>query len=257
MDCLKPENELIRCLEATEDETKNRQCIKCYRNYQFINSETYNKKICDDKCDSVSFLKKDWCYKCDDKYYGNPGCVLERGCSYTASNDELDCNECKDGYFKYSQGQCYSCAYENKGCSKCHFNNEDPKGFECDECIEGYQKNAQTKKCEIIKCNEYPEVTQGCIICDNNLSTLKPKNECEACKEGFFKTKDKSCVYCKARKNGGPACEQCIYETDEDGNETNNIKCEYCPKGSVLSSDGKCLIVEKNWDMLVKIVVLL
>ena len=210
MNCLSQENELIHCLEATEDENSNRQCTRCKYDYQMISSEEYNnKQVCDNKCDSVSFLKWSWCHKCDDIYYGNPGCILEEGCSYYSENDELDCNVCKEGYFKFTQGQCLSCAYESKGCFKCTF--DESKGFECEECLDGYKLNTQTKKCELILCEEYPEITQGCIICDDKLNEYKPKNKCQACKEGFFKTKDESCVYCKARKNGGPACEQCIY----------------------------------------------
>ena len=67
------------------------------------------------------------------------------------------------------------------------------------------------------------------------MDTYKKNNKCESCIEGFFKTKDESCVYCKARKNGGPACEQCKYQDDSD-----NIICSYCPKGKVLSKEGKC-----------------
>ena len=36
---------------------------------------------------------------CDDQYYGNPGCIKEKGCSYNNANEQLDCVECKKGYF--------------------------------------------------------------------------------------------------------------------------------------------------------------
>ena len=246
MDCFYENNETIHCLEATEAENGDIQCIKCIYDYRFIYSEEYQKNICDNRCELDSFLKLDWCHKCDDKFYGNPGCVLEKGCTFNSANDELDCVECKSGYFRFTQGQCYSCAYENKGCSECHFNTEEPKGFECDKCIDGYQKNERTKKCELILCDEYPEITPGCIICEDKISQYKPNNKCESCKEGFFKTKDESCVYCKARINGGPACEQCMYEKDEEGNDLDNIICNYCPKNAVLSSDGKCYFCKEE-----------
>ena len=239
MDCLQPVGELIRCLEAIEDEIGNRQCIKCVSDFQFIYSIDYNKNICDDKCDPVSFFKWGWCHKCDDKYYGNPGCLLEEGCNYKSGNDELDCKICKSGYFNYTYGQCFSCSKENYPCIECHLNTSRLK-FECDKCIDGFVLIEEDKKCVVNTCDEYPEVTQGCIICLDKVNQLKPQNKCEACKKDFFKTKDESCVYCKARNNGGPACELCEYAKYENGTETNEIRCKYCPQGNILSSDGKC-----------------
>ena len=236
MDCLRQENELVLCLEATEDEHGNRQCIKCKSDFQFKYSDLYNKNICDDKCDKFSFLKLGLCHKCDDKYYGNPGCLLEEGCNYKSNNDELDCKTCKNGYFNKEYGQCFSCSKENYACNKCHFNST--KGFECDECIDGYLLN-QKKLCVPNTCEEYPEISPGCIICRENIA-IKLQNKCEACKPGYLKAKDGSCIYCKARNNGGPACDICEYIKDENGKETDDIKCKYCPEGNILSSDGKC-----------------
>ena len=39
-------------------------------------------------------------------------------------NNELDCNECKEGYFKYTHGQCFSCNFEIPNCDKCYLNKE-------------------------------------------------------------------------------------------------------------------------------------
>ena len=240
MDCENQINELYNCIEATKDENGKKQCIRCKSDFQFIDSDEYQQKICDSQCEPLSFYKINWCRKCDDKYYGNPGCEYEFGCEYNSANDELKCNKCKEGYFEFTSGQCFSCSLESLPCTKCHFNEVDPKGYECDECIEGYQINSQTKKCEIIPCEEHSEVTPGCIICQDKLNEYKQQNKCQACKQGFFKTKDGSCVYCKSRQNGGPACEICEYSKDEDGNETNDIRCKYCPSQNLLSSDGKC-----------------
>ena len=150
MDCEDQINELYNCIVATKDENNKKQCIRCKSDFQFKNSSEYNQTVCDNKCDPFSFYKINWCRKCNDKFYGNPGCVYELGCEYNSANDELKCNKCKDGYFEFTSGQCFSCSLENLPCSKCHFNEVEPKGFECDECIEGYQKNNETKKCEII-----------------------------------------------------------------------------------------------------------
>ena len=238
-DCFKAVDELIRCSRGTKDENGKFQCTQCIHNYQFMYSYKFNQNICDDKCDIESFYKWSWCYKCDDLHTGNPGCDREYGCTYSWTNDELDCNKCKDSYFKYTQGQCFSCFKENIGCKKCNLDTTNKK-FICEECSDGYILNSYTQKCEIITCDEYPEVMNGCIICTDKINEYLSQNKCQACKEGFFKTRDESCIYCKARTIGGPSCQQCEYYKDENGNETNEIRCKYCPPDSALSSDGKC-----------------
>ena len=50
---------------------------------------------------------------------------------------------------------------------------------------------------------------------------------------------DETCVFCKAKKNGGPGCELCEYAKDAEGNDIDNIICNYCPRG-FLTTDGKC-----------------
>ena len=237
-DCYKMEDELNLCETGTKDEAGDVKCTKCIGNFEFVFSSTYNKNVCDVICQSDSFKKNFWCYKCDDKYVGNPGCVKEKGCEYFSANDELDCYECRVGYFEYTTGQCFQCKFGNPQCVECHFSTEFDR-FECDKCIDGYFVN-DTKKCQLITCDEHPEVMPGCIICSNKIKEFSQAKKCQACREEFFKTKDGTCVYCKAKKNGGPACEVCEYAIDEDGNETNNIRCKFCPEGSFLTSDGKC-----------------
>ncbi|MBO6243530.1 MAG: hypothetical protein J6O41_03055 [Clostridia bacterium] len=238
VDCVPAVDELIRCTEAIKYANGTRQCISCVHNYQFIYSETYHQMICDNKCDTYSYFRWSWCYKCNDTYVGNPGCKLvEESCNWNPTNDQLNCKECIDGYFKFTYGQCLSCSALSRPCTKCHkeegVGGEDDK-YICEDCADGYFINNE-KKCQIITCDEYPEITKGCVICINKINQYKPYNKCQSCTEDFFKTKDESCVYCKARKNGGPACELCKYEEGTD-----NIICSYCPKGKVMSKDGKC-----------------
>ena len=235
-DCYPGNNDLILCQTATKYENGTIQCDKCLGNFRFIYSDLYKKKICNENCEDDGFKKNYWCYKCEDKYFGNPGCVGEKGCSYQSDNDKLICNECKEGYFELEEGQCFQCKYGDPPCLKCHTNENDK--FECDECMDGYFVNSN-KKCERITCDEHPEVTPGCIICSDKLSQFKAEGKCQSCKEGYFKTKEGTCVHCNAQKNGGPACELCGYGVDDDGNDTDDIVCKYCP-GGFLTSDGKC-----------------
>ena len=237
--CMNRENNLINCLEAIQESNNKYQCTKCVSNFPFIYNNVYNQNICDSKCESDSFFKYNYCYKCNDINYGIIGCNAIKGCDYKSSNDQLNCNECDKGYFKYTYGQCFSCQKENKLCVECHINEETSK-YECDKCIEGYMINEKTKQCEPITCDEYPEISPGCYICKDKINEYKLKNKCQMCGLGYFKTKNESCVFCKSKKNGGPACDICEYKRDENGKELDEIKCKQCSSNNILSSDGKC-----------------
>ncbi|MEE3325448.1 MAG: hypothetical protein VZR33_08955, partial [Methanosphaera sp.] len=149
-DCYYSTGELVLCEKATKDINNNLQCTKCFGNFKFINSTYYNKMICNENCEPDAFKKNYWCYACDDPYWGNPGCVKEKGCSYISSNDQLNCNECKVGYFRFTHGQCFKCKEGSPACLECHMN-ETLDRFECDKCIDGYFVNVN-KKCQVITC---------------------------------------------------------------------------------------------------------
>ena len=231
-DCYKRENELIRCLTGIKYENNAIQCTKCISTY----SEEYNQDICDEKCKDGYFNRNNWCYKCDDINQGNTGCINEYGCEYHPQNDQLNCNKCKNGYFKYTYGQCLSCDKRDLPCLECHYDLVENR-FVCDKCMEGYIKN-EYGICELISCDEYPEITPGCVICEDKIDEYKPFNKCQSCKNGFFKTKDESCAYCKTMRNGGFSCNLCEYAKDENGTEIDEIKCRHCY--SNLDSHGKC-----------------
>ena len=105
--------------------------------------------------------------------------------------------------------------------------------------------------CILNECQEYPEISPGCIICKNKLDEYKKENKCQRCKYGYFKTKEGKCIYCASEKYGGPACRECEYQKDAKGIESDNIICKVCPHENNLyedyddlnfglSSDGKC-----------------
>ena len=146
-------------------------------------------------------------------------------------------------------------------CDKCHYNNiNNNESLICDNCVNSiYTLNED--KCELNDCEEYPEISPGCIICKDKLNEYKQNNKCQRCKYGYFKTKDEKCIYCSSDKNGGHACSECQYEKDNNGVDTDNIICKGCYpsysyfgytydsyyyKGQdysnqvVLSSQGKC-----------------
>ena len=227
--CRARENDLSYCLEGTMDNDGNIKCTKCVNNGQ-LNTDT---NICE--CSSDSFGKfSEWCYKCNDRFNGNPGCNAEKGCKYYSSNDQLNCNECADGYFEYTDGQCYSCSDEIKGCEECHVSEVGGVKAICDSCPYGYSYNSDLKKCELKNCEYYPEISEGCMICEEKREEFITNKKCHRCKAGFLKTKDEQCVNCRTEENGGPDCLKCAYNLG-------NIVCDYCPDfGHALNSDRKC-----------------
>ena len=91
-----------------------------------------------------------------------------------------------------------------------------------------YALNKEENKCELNECEEYPDISSGCIICKDNLDEYKKNKKCDRCKYGYFKTKDEKCVLCSSDKTGGTSCEQCGYELNNNGEETDNIVCKEC-----------------------------
>ena len=230
-DCYLSKNELENCILAYEDEYQNLTCNKCIYNYQFIWSLVYQKNVCDNKCAYDNFFNYNedirGCYKCDDESGGGQiGCDPEYGCGYIAADNHNYCNVCKPRYFLYDW-QCLNCSKKDINCLECDFNSTTNK-FKCTKCIDNTFFVNETGYCQLITYDEYPEVTVGCILPNNNYTTYIENKKCFSCKKGFFKTKEESCVYCLARKNGGPKCEQCKYMIDINGHETNIIDCKIC-----------------------------
>ena len=234
LNCYEPVDELKRCYTAFKDINGNLQCTECRGNYKLEFNEIYNKLACSENCLPDSYKKGFLCYKCD---YGNSGCIPEKGCEYFNSNGQLNCKECKIGYFNYTYGKCLNCNIGDPKCKECHLN-ETANKFECDKCIEGYLVNKE-KKCELNTCEEHSEVNYGCIICKKNLLEYINEKKCDNCTKNYFLTKNNTCLFCKSKNIGGPGCELCGYVTDNNGNETNDIICKHCPKG-ILTPDGKC-----------------
>ena len=217
--CAERKDNLIYCLEGVKDENENYNCTKCVEHASFNDSN-----ICECNFGFFGYFYEK-CYECDNLNYGQPGCNPSKGCTYIHSNDELDCNECKEGYFEFTRGQCFLCENEISNCDKCHFDGKN-ETLRCDNCLDIYKLNDKEGKCEMNICTEYPDISPGCIICNDKINQYKPFNKCQTCKYGYFKTKEESCVYCKSNLYGGSFCYQCGYGKDENGEETNNIICK-------------------------------
>ena len=224
---------LVNCKTAQKS-NGNKICNSCNYGLKIYYNETYNTNMCPDSCEKDSFLKYKYCRKCDDPVFGNPGCLPESGFNYDGYDDKLNCEQCKDGYFLSSQ-VCSPCSLKNIGCKKC--TNSSIYNFKCEECFDGYILNNTNSLCELVKYQEYSEVSLGCLVYKDKLDEYKANSKCQTCKEGFFKTKDGTCEFCKLNSNGGHGCGLCDYDSDNN----NKIICAYCPEGGVLNSEKKCL----------------
>ena len=119
---------MVYCLEGIIEENSIIKCTKCILNANL----NKNNNICE--CNYNSFGKNGLnCYKCDDSIYGNIGCEPSKGCEFFPLINQLNCNKCKNGYFEYTKGQCYSCSNEVNYCNKCMINQN--KEFICENCI--------------------------------------------------------------------------------------------------------------------------
>ena len=233
--CYERKNDLSYCLEGIYSDYSY-SCSQCVDNAILTNSN--NKSKC--SCEADSFSKNSlFCYKCDDALQGNQGCVLSEGCEYFIVDDHLNCRKCKEGYVEYTQGQCFSCSLLVPNCNKCHYN-KTSDDIICDSCVNSiYSLNAKENACELNECEEYPEISPGCIICKDQLDEYKQNNKCQRCKNGYFKTKEEKCIYCNSEENGGHACSECEYEKNDQGADTQNIICKSCyPTYSLFNKDS-------------------
>ena len=121
-DCKYKQNNISLCLESNINENGIEYCSKCVENAKLNISN-----LCE--CNNISFWKDNSCYRCDDIFYGNPGCNPYKGCDY--HNSELYCNECKEGYFRNEEGICKRCLFSIENCGKCHLEED----LVCDYCI--------------------------------------------------------------------------------------------------------------------------
>ena len=175
-DCVERSGDLSYCIKAKEENNGNIVCTEC------VSLAHLTEENSEWQCDYDSFgFKNLFCYKCDDEYYGNPGCEIEEGCDYRPQNEQINCHKCKSDYFEFTYGQCFPCSNELEFCNKCHPNENSQ--IICDGCLDNFIYNKYEKVCEL-NCQEYPDISPGCVVCNEE---YKSKRKCNACKPGYFK----------------------------------------------------------------------
>ena len=232
-DCYERSDNLVYCLKGIKYGDNNLLCTECIE-FSHLNE---NNSICE--CDYGCFgINNLSCYKCDDKIKGNSGCLPNEGCTYVPKDSRIICNKCKNNYFEYDKGQCYLCENEIEFCNKCHLDQDNK--LICDECKENFIYDKFEKRCQL-NCKEYPEISPGCIICNEEYIF---KRKCQACKPGYFKTENESCIYCRTEKYGISECDK--YIKNETGG--NRIFKRFSGKYKIVDSFGKYHILLKELD---------
>ena len=260
-------------------------CKSCIQNYLPYNSSYYNRTICQNVFENIttsqnisleifnsieyipadvngkcknSFFTPDGkkCFKCNNKNVGMPGCKNNCSFSLHRNNPLLCLSGCKeeDGYIESSKGICETCDSINKGCYKCHYEENYPNNyfglklkrrFQCDICESGYilSKDGRCFKCSYLdNCkNCIQNETTGnfkCIECSNHYF-LNEKGYCERCilnKEII----NNKCIECDDVNKGGiENCYLCKKNTEENG-----LLCKECKEGYILYNNT-CLKMEK------------
>lgn len=182
----------------TCEENGEHQCTKCFPGYHqtTISGTNYvNCSPCPENCDT-----------CQNQ------------------NGQLECTDCRDGYYKEGD-KCTRC---DSSCSKCSSKEV------CSECIPGYlhQNNKCTTQCSenclgcegtVDKCiscrkgyvlngNKCESCPEGCQFCETNSGS----SICLSCQDGFYKD-GYECKTCD------PTCETCA--------TSGAHRCYTCPKG--------------------------
>ena len=205
------------------------------------------------------------CYKCDNKNYGLPGCKGECSFSIYRQNPILCEGECKEGYIESSQGLCEPCGSVNKGCLKCHYEDNYPtnyiglkraRRFQCDLCEYGY---ISSEEGNCLSCY-YDFNMYYCNKCAKDEKTGKVK--CIECKQNYFLNEDgdcdyciiyavimnDKCIYCDDTNNGGiKGCSLCKKDENSD-----KIICKECFEDYILFSNNNTCIERKNNKELIK-----
>ena len=208
------------CIEAEYHKDSNSYtCSKC-QNYLSLIVNEDGKQACKTREKELSY-----CLEGTEDKNGELKCDT---CVENASKNELGICICNPGSIGNNNQFCDKCELSIGNCDECHLekNNLGIENPICETCLSVYSLNNQENKCEINECEEYPEIAPGCMICKDKLAEYKDK--CQYCKNGYFKTNEEKCVYCRSKKYGGPACYECGYEENEDKEKTGNITCKDC-----------------------------
>ncbi|CAD8189469.1 unnamed protein product [Paramecium pentaurelia] len=204
------------------DETQKTYCNKCNDGYQ----STENKQCSLDDKNCLLFNQDlTICLKCLNDYI-----LIGKKCEFcpikfcsTCGDSQIFkkiCSQCQSGYVKGSNalsciGQCESQTSTMTNCVSC-------SNSTCSKCSDGYFINPQGK---CTACSAKYASCEQCII-----------NKCTSCSNNYYY--DNSKQYCFLCSTFNTGCQTCL-NTMQIGT-TNNIICQKCESGYVLTSTQQC-----------------
>ena len=290
--CSEPSGELEGCTEAKADTyylNTIYNCKQCSGFYTLYYSEFYKRNLCIGRFGEIKRKKElsknayegvendttiengkchikeaftpygTYCYKCDNKYVGMPGCL--GSCSYSENRANIiECEgRCKSGYIETSKGVCEFCNETNLGCISCYYDSAYYEGytgfkrkrrFVCDDCEDGFLlgKDGICHHCSELgftyceSCHEDKNEFE-CIKCIDGFF-LSNNGKCIKCEDNKVQSINNNCVYCNDTDEGGiEGCEKC---TSDNG----KITCFKCREGFTLNEDiQKCMKISKNKEI--------
>ena len=221
-------NKCQKCCEGcSECESPSGTCLSCKEGYEYINGKCnqYQSKTpckqCNEreyslegsgKCNQVdisckTFDKKNGnCLTCEDGYgIINGKCIKCLSGTYSNSQTNYNCEECKEGEFSYpGWKKCLPCQVS---CTSC-----DKTTGKCWTCYKGHYLNTNNGKCDECPPGTYNEM--------NSLTM------CKECPKGTYARKGwGKCVTC------GSICIDC---------DKTNGKCLQCENGYEINENGRC-----------------
>ncbi|CAD8105672.1 unnamed protein product [Paramecium sonneborni] len=206
------------------DETQRTYCSECKDNYE----PTGNKQCSIMNKECLLFnLDLTVCLKCNNNFIINQ---VTRLCEYcpinycsTCGDSTIFvkiCSQCQTGYVKGSNalsciGQCESQNSIMTNCVTC-------SNQTCTKCSDGYFINPQGK---CTACSAKYASCEQCII-----------NKCISCSNNYYY--DNSKQYCYLCSSFNTGCQTCLNTLTQG--TTNNIICQKCEQGFVLTSTQQC-----------------
>ena len=254
--CINHDNENKHCLECKFDENNGFVCLKCEKDFYFLEDH-------DDNCfNELSISESKQYYKYDETLYKKCSSAIE-GCDtcdnhkkcLTCLNEDSDkifgildldysiCQDVKeglDGNLIFQENNLfYTCEKEIIGCKKC---------LSKTECIETISNEYCLEDGSVYKLNisndiyYHSSINDNCISCNNifpECRLCKLEGECIQCNEGFSLIDKEKCDYIAA------------FEINEeyfsDDNNINFYKCNNLQiNNNAIKNCLKCIYSEGN-----------
>ena len=209
-------------------------CKTCENRYYLATVRKYKLcRPCSPLCKTCENENGDKCAECavgsatSDKVCNPPTCTTTNGQAggtnincVTCSSDNINCDECKDGYFLERVG-----AYSV--CTKCHNSCYTCSGPLETDCLLCTSYPSVDGKCAnpVCKIGDPTHTNYNCATCNND------GKSCSVCADGYY----------IVTRSSVSVCERCVSMENCAGCDTTGAKCTKCVDGYALSGD-KCLL---------------